>query len=232
MKNWTNLIKLKKFRLKPITNNKNEVALYIIALSAIMLGLAYIAVPLYQIFCQTYGLGGIINKNLNNSSNIDIYDKNIVIKSNRNNNMNSILIEDNKQLNEQNILIHEKSKNLNKPITIYFNAENKSNLPWILKSSIPKLNVYPGDTALTFYLAQNLSTETITGIATYNIVPAKVGVYFNKIQCFCFEEQRLKGKESVELPVLFFIDQDFRNDPKMNDIDSITLSYTFFKTID
>jgi cytochrome c oxidase assembly protein subunit 11 len=92
--------------------------------------------------------------------------------------------------------------------------------------------VYPGDTALTFYTAQNLSNQTLTGVATYNIVPAKAGVYFNKIQCFCFEEQRLKGKEFVELPVLFFIDSDFLKDPKMKDIDSITLSYTFFKTND
>jgi cytochrome c oxidase assembly protein subunit 11 len=102
----------------------------------------------------------------------------------------------------------------------------------MLKPSIAKIKVYPGDTALTFYLAHNLSSETITGIATYNIMPAKAGVYFNKIQCFCFEEQRLKGNEYVELPVLFFIDLDFLNDPKMKDIDSLTLSYTFFKTTD
>lgn len=91
------------------------------------------------------------------------------------------------------------------------------------------MKVYPGDTALTFYIAHNLSDEAITGVATYNVSPPKAGIYFNKIQCFCFEEQRLKGNEYVELPILFFIDSDFLIDPKMHDIDTITLSYTFFK---
>jgi cytochrome c oxidase assembly protein subunit 11 len=61
-------------------------------------------------------------------------------------------------------------------------------------------------------------------------VPAKAGIYFNKIQCFCFEEQRLKGNESVELPILFFIDPNFSKDPKMKDIDSLVLSYSFYQT--
>jgi cytochrome c oxidase assembly protein subunit 11 len=100
----------------------------------------------------------------------------------------------------------------------------------MLKPSIAKIKVYPGDTALTFYLAHNLSSETITGIATYNIMPAKAGVYFNKIQCFCFEEQRLGPHEEIDMPVFFFIDPEICNDPAMDNTTSITLSYTFFKT--
>jgi cytochrome c oxidase assembly protein subunit 11 len=93
-----------------------------------------------------------------------------------------------------------------------------------------KIKVYPGDTALTFYIAKNTSDHAISGISTYHVTPAKVGIYFNKIQCFCFEEQRLKPNESIEMPVLFFLDADFKTDPKMQDVESITLSYTFYKS--
>jgi hypothetical protein len=117
------------------------------------------------------------------------------------------------------------------PLTIHLSANTSNDLPWDLKPTLSKIKVYPGDTALTFYIAHNLSNQAQTGVATYNISPAKAGIYFNKIQCFCFEEQRLKGNESVELPILFFIDSDFLKDPKMKDIESINLSYTFFKTI-
>ena len=92
------------------------------------------------------------------------------------------------------------------------------------------MQVYPGDTALTFYTAKNNTPEPIYGISTYHVTPPKVGIYFNKVQCFCFEEQRLKGNQSVEMPILFFIDPAFTQDPKMKDVDSITLSYTFYRS--
>ena len=116
------------------------------------------------------------------------------------------------------------------PITIHLCADVPGNLPWELKPSVQKIKVYPGDTALTFYLAHNLSDEAVTGVATYGVSPAKAGAHFNKIQCFCLEEQRLKGHEYVELPILFFIDPEFSKDPKMKDIDCVTLSYTFYRT--
>lgn len=86
----------------------------------------------------------------------------------------------------------------------------------------------PGETALAFYTATNKSDEDIIGVATYSVTPAQVAPYFSKIQCFCFEEQRLNAGETVDMPVFFFIDPDFVNDPTMNKIDTITLSYTFF----
>ena len=91
------------------------------------------------------------------------------------------------------------------------------------------MRVYPGDTALTFYMAENKTDEPVSGISTYNVTPQKAGTYFNKIQCFCFEEQRLKPHESIEMPILFFIDSDFLEDPKMKDVSTITLSYTFYR---
>ena len=78
-------------------------------------------------------------------------------------------------------------------------------------------------------MAQNKTSVSISGVSTYNITPQKAGIYFNKIQCFCFEEQRLKPNESIEMPILFYIDSEFLDDPKINDVNDITLNYTFYK---
>lgn len=90
------------------------------------------------------------------------------------------------------------------------------------------MKVKASETALAFYKAYNPTDEAIVGISTYNVTPQKAGIYFNKIQCFCFEEQRLKPKESIEMPVFFFLDPDILEDPKMEEVNIITLSYTFF----
>jgi cytochrome c oxidase assembly protein subunit 11 len=84
---------------------------------------------------------------------------------------------------------------------------------------------------LAFYTATNKSDEDIIGVATYSVTPGQVAPYFSKIQCFCFEEQRLNAGETVDMPVFFFIDPDFVNDPAMKGIDTVTLSYTFFSEI-
>ncbi|KAG4303836.1 hypothetical protein PORY_002765 [Pneumocystis oryctolagi] len=85
-------------------------------------------------------------------------------------------------------------------------------------------------TALAFYTAHNKSDHDIIGISTYSISPPQASSYFSKIACFCFEEQKLNSGESVDMPVFFFIDPDFVNDPLMRNIETITLSYTFFKS--
>lgn len=94
------------------------------------------------------------------------------------------------------------------------------------------LQVVPGETALAFYSAKNPTDHPVVGISTYNVIPFEAGAYFNKIQCFCFEEQQLNPHEEVDLPVFFYIDPDFIEDPKMELVDSITLSYTFFESKD
>lgn len=66
-------------------------------------------------------------------------------------------------------------------------------------------------------------------MSTYNVSPQQAGAYFNKIQCFCFEEQKLRPGEKIDMPVFFYIDPEFATDPRMRGIDSLTLSYTFFK---
>lgn len=81
---------------------------------------------------------------------------------------------------------------------------------------------------MAFYTATNKSDEDIIGVATYSVTPGQVAPYFSKIQCFCFEEQRLNAGETVDMPVFFYIDPDFVNDPNMKGIEQVTLSYTFF----
>lgn len=227
----------------------NNLIYYLLAIVITMLGLSYISVPLYQIFCQTYGLGGIIQKTnveSNQMETLSSLPSPFSLKSNEEQLYQNKLTDDQQteSIKGKVIEIYEQVSDQgehkiphsfnyagwNQPISINFCAEIANDLPWELKPTISKMIVYPGDTALTFYLAHNLSNDAITGVATYNVLPAKAGIYFNKIQCFCFEEQRLKGNEYVELPILFFIDTEFLTDPKMKDIDTITLYYTFFKT--
>ncbi|KAM5447466.1 Cytochrome c oxidase assembly protein cox11, mitochondrial [Microsporum audouinii] len=114
-------------------------------------------------------------------------------------------------------------------LRITFNASVSDVLPWKFTPQQREVRVLPGETALAFYTASNKGDQDIIGVATYSVTPAQVSPYFSKIQCFCFEEQRLNAGETVDMPVFFFIDPDFAKDPAMKGIDTITLSYTFFK---
>jgi len=114
-------------------------------------------------------------------------------------------------------------------LRITFNGSVSDILPWKFTPQQREVRVLPGETALAFYTATNRSEADIIGVATYSVTPAQVAPYFSKIQCFCFEEQKLNKGETVDMPVFFFIDPEFANDPTMKNIDTITLSYTFFK---
>ncbi|OQD75435.1 hypothetical protein PENDEC_c007G01853 [Penicillium decumbens] len=114
-------------------------------------------------------------------------------------------------------------------LRITFNGSVSDVLPWKFTPQQREVRVLPGETALAFYTATNRSSADIIGVATYSVTPGQVAPYFSKIQCFCFEEQKLNAGESVDMPVFFFIDPDFASDPTMQGIDTITLSYTFFK---
>mmetsp|Transcript_6004 Transcript_6004/g.7566 ORF Transcript_6004/g.7566 Transcript_6004/m.7566 type:complete len:281 (-) Transcript_6004:33-875(-) len=115
------------------------------------------------------------------------------------------------------------------PITVRFAASTSDTLQWKFQPQQREVKVVPGETALAFYTAYNKTDEPIVGVATYNITPLKAGVYFNKIQCFCFDQQRLRPKEEVDMPVFFYIDPEFAIDPQMANVRDIVLSYTFFK---
>ncbi|GJJ70887.1 cytochrome c oxidase assembly protein subunit 11 [Entomortierella parvispora] len=114
-------------------------------------------------------------------------------------------------------------------IKVKFNADTSTSLQWSFQPQQRMVQVLPGETALAFYTARNKSEEDVIGIATYNVTPSKVAPYFNKIQCFCFEEQKLMSGEEVDMPIFFFLDPEFAKDPDMSDVDTVVLSYTFFK---
>nr|CAD7199962.1 unnamed protein product [Timema douglasi] len=121
------------------------------------------------------------------------------------------------------------SKVKDRLITIKFNADRGASMRWKFRPQQTEVKVAPGETALAFYTAENPTDNPVTGISTYNVIPFEAGQYFNKIQCFCFEEQLLNPHEQVDMPVFFYIDPEFAEDPKMEMVNSIVLSYTFFE---
>lgn len=114
-------------------------------------------------------------------------------------------------------------------LRVSFTAETSGALPWKFVPQQREVWVVPGETALAFYKAKNMGDRDITGMATYSVTPDHVAPYFNKIQCFCFEEQRLAKGEEVDMPLFFFIDPEFSRDPAMRNIDDVVLHYTFFR---
>lgn len=114
-------------------------------------------------------------------------------------------------------------------LRISFTAETSGALPWKFVPQQREVWVVPGETALAFYKAKNVGDKDITGMATYSVTPDHVAPYFNKIQCFCFEEQRLSKGEEVDMPLFFFIDPEFSRDPAMRNIEDVVLHYTFFR---
>lgn len=114
-------------------------------------------------------------------------------------------------------------------LRVSFTAETSGALPWKFVPQQREVWVVPGETALAFYKAKNTGDRDITGMATYSVTPDHVAPYFNKIQCFCFEEQRLAKGEEVDMPLFFFIDPEFSRDPAMRNIDDVVLHYTFFR---
>ena len=117
---------------------------------------------------------------------------------------------------------------LDRQVTVKFNADKGKGLPWSFKPVQKKVTANLGEEKLIFYRAENKSDKPITGTATFNVTPFKAGVYFNKIDCFCFTEQTLQPGEAIEMPVVFFVDPDMNDDERLNEIQTITLSYTFF----
>ena len=116
-----------------------------------------------------------------------------------------------------------------KKITVRFDSNTSPELNWKFIPKHSEVEVIPGENVLIFYYAENLSKENIIGTAVYNVTPLKAGQYFNKIHCFCFEEQLLRAGASAIMPVSFYIDPEIETDPDTKDVDTITLSYSFFK---
>jgi cytochrome c oxidase assembly protein subunit 11 len=114
-------------------------------------------------------------------------------------------------------------------IKVRFNAEVDPALPWTFQPAQREIEIRIGEPSLAYYRARNRSDAAIVGQAVFNVTPFKAGVYFDKIACFCFEEQRLQPGEEVDMPVSFFVDPAILDDPNTGDVRTITLSYTFFR---
>ena len=113
------------------------------------------------------------------------------------------------------------------PISIRFDGNTDPALPWSFAPEQITDTVQIGTRDLAFYTARNNGTVPITGTATFNVEPEQAAPYFNKIQCFCFTEQTLQPGEEVRMPVLFYVDPAALDDPNMEGVEQITLSYTF-----
>ncbi|MBE0530301.1 MAG: cytochrome c oxidase assembly protein [Rhodospirillales bacterium] len=114
-------------------------------------------------------------------------------------------------------------------ITVRFDANVNPALPWRFKPEQNRIQVPLGESALAVYRAENLSDTPITGTATFNVTPNKAAPYFVKVQCFCFDEQRLEAHGGADMPVSFYVDPAIAEDPDTKDVSTITLSYTFFR---
>ena len=163
-------------------------AIVLAGVAAGMVGLAYAAVPLYQLFCQVTGFGGT-TQTAGSAPGVTG----------------------------------------DRVMTVRFNADTAGGFAWDFRPAQREVSVRIGEEALAYYRATNDTDRIIAGTATFNVTPYKAGPYFDKIDCFCFERQILTPGESKEMAVSFFIDPDILEDRNLDDVTTITLSYTFFE---
>lgn len=187
-------------------NKSSSQALYLVALIVSMIGITYASVPLYRMFCQATGYGGTVAEGKT--------------------------VEDKIRKREENPDAEVEAAALKREITVTFNADVNDGMPWKFQPTQRSVKVHPGQSTLAFFTAENTSPRVITGVSTYNVTPQQAGSYFNKIQCFCFEEQKLRPGEKIDMPVFFYVDPEFATDPRMKNVNHLTLSYTFFKVTD
>lgn len=116
-----------------------------------------------------------------------------------------------------------------RPIKVRFDAMT-TNIDWAFQPVQRQIELQVGENALAFYRATNRASQPLTGTATFNVTPLKVGAYFSKVECFCFTEQTLGPGETIDMPVAFYVDPAIDEDPNLKDVKTITLSYTFYPT--
>lgn len=165
-------------------HRSNEQALYLAALVLGMVGATYGAVPLYRLFCQATGFGGTVR------SGATVEEK-LALRR--------------KAKAEKKEVEGEKPRKPPREITVTFNADVADGLPWRFSPAQRAVVVRPGQSALAFFTARNLGERAVTGVSTYNVAPQQAGAHFNKVQCFCFEEQRLQPGVRERKRVFFFL---------------------------
>lgn len=120
---------------------------------------------------------------------------------------------------------------LDRKVTVRFDA-NIRELPWKFQALQPSQDIRIGDTGLAFFKVSNPTDKPITGRALYNVVPEQAGPYFQKLECFCFTSQTIQPGQTVEFPVVYFVDPQYADDPETKGKSEITLSYTFFPAVE
>lgn len=170
-------------------HNNRMIAIACACFVCSMVGMAYAAVPLYEIFCQVTGYGGTTQR---------------------------------AEIGADRVLDHE--------ITVRFDANVGTGLPWEFKPEVTKMKVKIGATEQASYMIANVDKVPNGATASFNVSPPAAGAYFNKLECFCFTDQVLRAGERKTMPVIFFIDPEYVNDPDIKDVATITLSYTFFRS--
>lgn len=113
-------------------------------------------------------------------------------------------------------------------VTVDFDANTSKKLPWRFVPEQANQKVAIGARSMAFFTATNRAAVPVTGTATFNVTPAQAGKYFTKIECFCFTEQELKPGETMRMPVIYYVDPKILDDPNARDVETITLSYTFY----
>lgn len=114
-------------------------------------------------------------------------------------------------------------------ISVRFDANVDRGMPWRFHPEQVTQDMRIGQRKMAFYSAENTSAQAITGVASFNVEPELAGKYFNKIQCFCFNQQTLQPGQKIDMPVIYYVDPAIAQDPETKDIRQITLSYTFHK---
>mmetsp|Transcript_13094 Transcript_13094/g.36158 ORF Transcript_13094/g.36158 Transcript_13094/m.36158 type:complete len:320 (-) Transcript_13094:1127-2086(-) len=209
-----------------------QVAWYMTAVVVGAVGATYASVPLYKMFCQATGFGGttqrvIFEGEAGEPSRLERFFRSALQQVAPKSSARVHTWTDEEASERLASLKPVDNANL---ITVRFDTTVSDVMPWSFVPVQLDVKVVPGETALSFFRVTNRSDKAITGVATYNVHPPKVGLYFQKIQCFCFEEQRLLPGETVDMPVFFFIDPEVLDDPQVSYVTDVTLSYTFFQT--
>lgn len=122
------------------------------------------------------------------------------------------------------------SELLDRDMRVSFDSNVSADLPWSFKPDVPHVDVKVGQSTLAYYKVTNTSDRPVTGIATFNVTPIKAAPYFTKTECFCFTEQTLQPGQTVDFPVIFFVDSLIDEEKRNDDVRDITLSYTFFES--
>ena len=187
MRENMNMPEAKRTKAEQALAMRRRTGLALASFALAMLGAAFAAVPLYQLFCQVTGYGGTTQRAEAPSDTV-----------------------------------------LDRRIRVRFDSTVAAGLQWDFKPRQRTIELRLGESALVYYEARSSARVATMGSATFNVTPEAAGPHFNKIECFCFSEQRLQPGESAALPLTFFVDPKLAEDPNLAKVDEITLSYTFF----